>query len=839
MAALAGFPPKGFFLTTSDSSMKEIEEYEKILRIRDQVFAGSHPRLTVPAHALRKVSPRLPQVLPVPIQSRIEFVPPAIDHSSAKLPGLQTNNHIAEQTTTNSIAILNGAKPVPQLQTPQPTASGIDPIFLTKSDELVRQETVFQRSRLEKQLREQFEKKKSDARTRPHPEEVKPEINISTMLTQVLEAVKPLSTTKPSDADDRASPSESFDENSLYSSRAPDSTPEEGALSENSPPTKHQVQPRVLDNLDADDLVDQRMLHGKRVEKRDSPRQANFRPTRTIHSSIPFPYDLRQDRGMLLGVDTVDLTSMDVDDDDEPEYSPPEATEQHPPQNNEQASRFDYRDPRSRPLRRYSGADQHDKRPGSPLEADMRIVRNHITSPLAPQPSRVSPLAVAKAPPFSQNTRPQSGRNHQNGGQTDPSRQSPDYAHVPENSRKKRKLDKKANRVKKRKSNMLGSPEAHIKDEPVSPPPFHDVQPLGASKPRAASNNVPIYIDDEPMQQMRYMPGEDRFAQPLPRQIIYEEPPLPRSDPRPYSRASVRPSQREEQDLRRVASLHNMRAEAPLEYVDVAYNTPTRARAPTYAMVESPHSAPLRSNREPTYMDERPAARQDRAVGSPAPGYRIDPHLEVRYRAPEMLPPEQRRLVQDQYGNQFYEVISRQSITPRQPIDVDSYNENTHARTDRAGSVFIEPSRDKRYVQDMPPPQVSYRRIGEAGRTPVIDSRQMEQMADPSRVQRSASVQVVDYAPRQPTYADDRVASRAPVRMGSVRPQEPRYEEVRVPVSRVQSVRPVGREGSVFLDDRPQVRREFVPVQAEQPMYRRVMQNGQQYYEVQEARYER
>ena len=840
MAALAGLPPNDFFPKTSDSSINEVEEYEKILRIRDQVFAGSHPRLTVPAHALKKVSPRLPDVPSVPDQNHIEFVPPAIDHSSSKLPGLQINNHAAEQTTTNNIAMLNGSKSVPPSQPPQPTASGIDPIFLTKSDELVRQETVFQRSRLEKQLREQFEKKKSDARKRPHPEEVKPEINISVMLAKVMDAVKPLAMTNLSDSTRYASPSESVDENSFYSSRAPDSTPEEGALSENSPPTKHQVPPRILGNVDADDPVDQRMLQIQQVEKRNSPRLASSRPVRTIQSNIPFPYDLRQDRGMLLGVDTVDLTSMDIDDEDEPEYSPPEPAERYPSQNNDQTSRFDYRDPRSRPLRRYSGADQHEKRHGSPLEGDMRIVRSHITSPLAPQPSRVSPLAVAKAPPFLQNTRHRPDRSYQNAGQFDHNRQSPDYAQAPENSRKKRKLDKKANRMKKRKGNTAGSPGTHIKDEPVSPPPFHDVQPLGAQKLRPASSNVPIYIDDEPVQQMRYLPVQDRFAQPLPRQVVYEEPILPRSDPRPYSRAGVRPFMKEDQDLRRVASLHNMRTEPPVEYVDIAYNTPTRAKPPSYAAVDTPHtphSAPVRSNREPTYLDERHAARQDRAMGSPAPAYRMDPNLEVRYRTPVMLPPEQRRLVQDQYGNQFYEIITRQPALPQRSIDVESVNGNTYAHTDRAGSVFIEPTRETRYYPDMPPPQISYRRIGEMSRAPAVDARQI---SDVSHLQRSASVQVVDYAPRQTNLADDRIVSRAPVRIGSVRPQEPRYEEVRLPVSRVQSVRPVEREGSVLMDDRSHIRREYVPLQPEhQPLYRRVLQDGQQYYEVQEPRYER
>ncbi len=838
MAALAGLPPHTFLAAHSDNSIDELGEYEKILRIRDQVFAGSHPRLTVPAHALRKVSPKLPEVPPIPVQSRVEFVAPAIDRSSAKLPGPQTSKHVAEQTTTNSIAMPHGPQPLPQSQTPQPTASGIDPIFLTKSDELVRQETVFQRSRLEKQLREQFEKKKSDARNKPHPEEATPEINISTTLAKIMETVKPLAPTRSLSLPDHPSPSDSFDENSFYSSRAPDSTPEEGALSEHSPPTKHQAQPRILETLDADGPVDQRTIHTQQIDRRGSPHQANPRPTRTVQPNIPFPYDLRQDRGMLLGVDAVDLTSMDVDDDDEPEYSPPEPAEQYVPHSNDQASRFDYRDPRSRPLRRYSGADQHDKRPGSPLESEMRIVRSHITSPLAPQPSRVSPLAIAKAPLLSQNTRPRPDRQYQNGGQSAANRQSPDYTQAPEHSRKKRKLDKKANRLKKRKGNTAGSPEAHIKDEPVSPPPFHDVQPLGALKLRTAGSNAPIYIEDEPVQQVRYLPAQqERYSQPTPRQAVYDDPTLSRSDPRPYSGISGRPLLREDQDLRRVASLHNMRTEQPAEYVDVSYNTPTRARAPSYAMAESPHSAHTGLNREPIYTQQRPTLREDRHMGSPAPVYYIDPDHDVRYRAPEMLPPQQKRLVQDDMGNQFYEVVSRQPVAPRQMIETEAYNGNAHPSHVRAGSIYTEPPKDRRYIQDMPPPQIAYRRVGEPPRTPLVDTRQAENTA---RLQRSASVQLLDYPTRQPVYADDQMLVRPSMRMGSVRPREPQYEEIslaRMPVSRGQSVRPGGREGSVFMDERPQIRREYVPVQTErQPLYRRVVQNGQ-YYEVQDDRY--
>src|SRR4051812_34614223 len=36
--------------------LNEALEYEKILKLRDEVFAGSHPRLTVPAHAVQNSS---------------------------------------------------------------------------------------------------------------------------------------------------------------------------------------------------------------------------------------------------------------------------------------------------------------------------------------------------------------------------------------------------------------------------------------------------------------------------------------------------------------------------------------------------------------------------------------------------------------------------------------------------------------------------------------------------------------------------------------------------------------------------------------------------------------
>ena len=215
---------------------------------------------------------------------------------------------------------------------------------------------------------------------------------------------------------------------------------------------------------------------------------------------------------------------MDIDDEEEEgEYSPPEAVEDdHAPLYPGPSTMHDGLDPRGRPLRRYSEIDD-GKGPTSP---HMRIVRNHITSPLAPQPSRVSPLALAKDAPFQQNTRTRRQRQGQIG--------SPDPGHP----RKKRKMDKKERRARR---NGGLSPDAFIKEENVSPPPFHEVQPLGSGRVRPTNADRPIVIDDGP-QEVRYVSADGRYidspTRPMSRHL---EPPMPLSEPRVMSRAAMRP----------------------------------------------------------------------------------------------------------------------------------------------------------------------------------------------------------------------------------------------------------------------------------------------------------
>ena len=200
--------------------LDEVGEYNKILRIRDQVFAGNHPRLTVSSNAVSKA---IPSVQPVTNTVHLLPLPVSTVLANFNLPGLQLHEN-------NIPGIINGSTPavsIPHARPPlpPPSTSELDPLFLTKSDELIKAETILQRRRLESALREQLDQKRSDARYKTALTEAKPDFDVSDVLAKALARVPPISFDSARD-NYNASASESVDENSFYSSRAPDSTPE-------------------------------------------------------------------------------------------------------------------------------------------------------------------------------------------------------------------------------------------------------------------------------------------------------------------------------------------------------------------------------------------------------------------------------------------------------------------------------------------------------------------------------------------------------------------------------------------------------------------------------------
>jgi hypothetical protein len=206
----------------------------------------------------------------------------------------------------------------------------------------------------------------------------------------------------------------------------------------------------------------------------------------------------------------------------------------------------------------------------SPPESDMRIVRNHIDSPAAPQPSRVTPLAITETPRLVQErrasyaqTRPRRDPGHES------IRTSPDIPTQPIQPRKRRKLDvKRASRKR-----GAASPDVMIKDEPISPPPFHESKPLGSARSRPIPSR-PILIDDDPPPQEVHYVLSQTYVRPSTQAIYDSDRMLPRSEPRALSRAGWREVPHDYQDLRKVASLQHMReAQRPYDNDSVLLTT--------------------------------------------------------------------------------------------------------------------------------------------------------------------------------------------------------------------------------------------------------------------------
>jgi hypothetical protein len=777
MSAFAGSVLNGI-LPAPAQSFNEALEYEKILRIRDEVFSGSHPRLTVPANALRVPSSQTPSVVS---QTQLHVSSPFPATASPSRLGSLAQSNKREENAAHAQSKTNGVA-----SQPAANVSEFDPVLLTKSDDLIRAETLLKRQRLEKALRDQFEHKRADARKRPAPAEAKPDFDLTAIFAKVTGAIR-----SPSLKDDDEPATDSVNEDEFYSSRAPDSTPE-------GPPSES---PDEADQEQADELLGTRVVSavmGEPLRPDIDDRMHTDPVAPVLHAADPTK--------SLLPSET---NAMDIDDDEEEgEYSPPEATIQVPsPKFANDSDLRDSRDPRGRPLRRYSEVDDNGGRPLSPSDAHMRIVRNHITSPIAPRPSRVSPLAVAKDSPFSQNAR--SGRKQWIGRPGSPP--SPDDQQGPQ-ARKRRKLDARNQKRQHGRRNGRNSPD--VKEEDISPPPFHDVQPLG-SRLRSSGMDRPIVLDDEPAQDVRYAPVPTRYvespARPLPRQV---ERLMPSSEPRPLSRASVRPG-RDDQDLRRVASMHSLRVEQPQDYADPYYTTPTRERPASYARVGSPAIVDSGRQLREVQPEYDPYGSSMRVVQTPAPVYRdVYDERDGTYRRyvaePMPPPPPVERIVVDQYGRRFREIIQeRPSVAPREmsvrPGGEPVY-EQPYPRQTRAGSVFVEAPPERSYAAEMPPPPVSYRRVTEPQRAPALPSPVTRDYLEAAPPLRGASVQLMDRPARQSMYPDERADFREPVRVGSVRPAPaPRYEEVppMEMIPRGQSVRPVAREGSVFMDRAP------------------------------------
>jgi hypothetical protein len=374
-------------ISASLSESEQVKEYEKILKISDDIFTGAHPRLKVPQQFVRKTASRNAPNPPTPTrQAQVKTAGGQIPFQGNPS---QSKPAAAGVASAQSIKVnaSSGATSAPQSTriVPKPT-SEIDPIFLTKSDDLVRAELQLQRQRVERALREQLEQKKQESRQRAAMQDVKPDFDVSEVLNKAFELVPPSPSIDVPGPNGMEAPSDSYDE-SFDSSRAPDSPIQQKPSSAPLSNSEEVATEAPVENY-SDEL--------QRLEALNRPAS-----DQEMQDTYPVADHQRQSQqAQVEPTNNLQAIQQQADAFEEPEYSPPapgippmESADLQQPIEQRQPHTDRRRGPDQEPPRPH----QHRPKTVSPRD-NVRIVRNHITSPAAPQPSRVSPLAVAKVP---------------------------------------------------------------------------------------------------------------------------------------------------------------------------------------------------------------------------------------------------------------------------------------------------------------------------------------------------------------------------------------------------------------------------------------------------------
>lgn len=830
----------------SEQELMEVAEYEKILRLRDEIFAGKHSQLKISAHAAAiKATPRPVQspILPTPRQTNGEF-------SKVCQPGPSTSMSLS--MTNGSHGLAGQAKDFLQKsptthRTSTSGSSAIDPIFLTKSDDLVKAELQLQRNRIERALEEQVYQRKLSSRLRISDQEAVPDFNISEVFAKALDIVKPTSSAEINGANATAPSSDSFDENTFYSSQVNDSPFDETDNAPTSPTGDTQAQLVVANGLDANfqpkDNANIPQRNGNVTNEGTAQERGPYDLEEQMY--VPLPLD---DRGARRGRSSFYIQEpRDVHE--EPDYSPPAADEVVAFGRNGQVARTNgeqiHEQQRfTKPSKGQVQGDSHGQphshhRPASPPSPDVRIVRSHITSPVAPQPARVSPLAVTKVSQLPQDQRHGQNNFSTRGSRTlvAPATNSPENTTQQINPRKRRRAPEGERPRKVTARRIEESPEPYIKPEPLSPPPLSAAPSFASAQNRQRASR--------PIQVETLSPGEAYQGSLQPRRLqtshaAYGYPLHSPTSPaiRHVSSKVGLVSRRDDADLRRVASVQYVRrAQSPI--LDPMQYSPIEVQQPrqsSHAFIERPTGM----EHPQYYRDHVPprGGRYIRAERSLSPQPPRGVYTDVDQTMPVMAPPPPRRIVMDQYGNKYYEAPPSSNVRPSAALpsryaEVEPAYEGFPARHApiRAASTVLEPYEDIRYSQRVAPSLPPQQRLVSQHREDDTNYTAYRALDYPEEalVPRQSAAHVLGYAaPRHASHYEEMPSSREPAsRMQSVRPVGSRYELAQEYAPRVQSVHPEQqglmrvprrqelapgrvRELSVRVDDDPRVRGEVV-----------------------------
>lgn len=474
---------------------KLLAEYERLVRLRDDVLASRHPRIRLAPHVLAWVrangvgsGSRGSDGGDAAVeggtgggavahlsQQETSSGPPVTTGTltgSSKTPVVQTvlpglgaargqasSSAKGSEAAAVGVAADAGGVPVTGAPSTSPVAarpsSDIHPVLLEKSEDLIRNEIQLQRLRVEKSLREQMEQKKKEVAMTTGELDVADVLAKALTRVQAQEQEDALARAADGDADQgeqgaRPESEDSFDNDTFYSSLH--ETPDPDALEPQPQEEEEQEEGEVVDDVDSIMEMDTgpEPQGGAAVSAADISSSGG---SVAAWSSVPEPPTAAapSDRPAVPGLFSVNPRPP------APAPAPPLLAVQPPASSGANAGVMG------------SGDVRDSDRLRSPL------VRTHSLSPVAPQPAHVSPLALVRDPPapISVDDRPPSTvqatpaqvaalRQEVSGGS------SPDSSSnaAKENAQAKEKKKKK----KKDKAAADRRPSPVIKLEPESPP---------------------------------------------------------------------------------------------------------------------------------------------------------------------------------------------------------------------------------------------------------------------------------------------------------------------------------------------------------------------------------
>ncbi|KAI1386184.1 uncharacterized protein F4822DRAFT_409176 [Hypoxylon trugodes] len=670
--------------TLTPADLDEIRQYQRIIGFRDTIVSGKHTRIKVakptmvtPQHSTSIAAERVAQQSSSTQLSRN----PSHNLNSYQVDNMHSYKANSQQPAV-TVASTGSTTAIPGV--PRPLNSARTDFYPALHGKPGKAEPLSKRQKLEQDLKEQLEQRKASQL----PPEQMLDLDLSDILAKALtlvQATAPLSTAGTPNAGSVADSSDSFDNNTFYSS--PHETPDTRAS------------PRVQ-NISRQDVQMQDATTS-------APRQPTYLPQQP-QSPLPIQsaasvYQTRLNRSAL---------SMQVASSSQQQPSTgglATSVQNHTTHTTTRTRREGGLITQSHQARRIdaqvissdSGAASRSDNSGNtdsdqpadhsriqshhqllpaarfrPRESP--LIRAHDLSPFAPQPTHVSPLTTDQRPPIPE---PELSILPGAPAQVTALRQEHGPVTSPESSPQGDKGGKRKNNNKRKKPQKKAEPKGpdapgspYIKPEPRSPSPLsapHFVQPR--KRLRSSTRNEQELVYDEP-----------RIERPV--SILHREPYAAthvQSERSPYGfervddpyarqvRQSVAPtSQRLERAIyeeRRpdgTAVQYVQRVQSPYGYTAPFGAVESRAlRAASYSV--NPQYREVPTYQRDGRMSVRPYA--DRA--------RSRSPVLVERRSPAMAPPAPPRVIVDQYGREYLEPTRTSAITRQPAIPAPRSNE--------------------------------------------------------------------------------------------------------------------------------------------------------------------